>query len=205
MKRLFLSSYFAFVADLLLPLLPKPPREMKLAFIPTAADPYAVKPWFYGDKMKLKLMGFQMKDVDLKNKTQEQLESELSGMDAIFVSGGNTYYLLDKVMKSGFDRVVKGLVEKGTVYIGSSAGSALACPTIEHIDDFDDKSIVTLDTYEGLHLTDTLLLPHYGEAKYEQKFATIVKKWSGKGHELLLLRNSEVLVVTDDKEEVLSV
>lgn len=205
MKRLFLSSYFAFVADLLLPLLPKPPREMKLAFIPTAADPYLVKPWFYGDKMKLQMMGFQMKDVDLKNKTQERLESELKGMDAIFVSGGNTYYLLDKVQKSGFDRIVKDLVAEGVTYIGSSAGSALTCPTIEHIEDFDDKSIVTLTSYDGLHLTDTLLLPHYGEAKYEQRFAGIVKKWKEKGHELLLLRNSEVLVITNDKEEVRSI
>ncbi|MFZ2026324.1 MAG: Type 1 glutamine amidotransferase-like domain-containing protein [Microgenomates group bacterium] len=205
MKRLFLSSYFAFVADLLLPLLPKPPREMKLAFIPTAADPYLVKPWFYGDKMKLQMMGFQMKDVDLKNKTQEQLESELGGMDAVFISGGNTYYLLDKVQKSGFDRIVKNLVTKGMVYIGSSAGSALACPTIEHIEDFDDKSIVALTSYDGLHLTDTLLLPHYGEAKYEQRFTGIVKKWKEKGHELLLLRNSEVLVVNNDKEKVQSI
>lgn len=205
MKRLFLSSYFAFVANLLLPLLPKSPREMKLAFIPTAADPYPIKPWFYGDKMKLKLMGFQIKDVDLKNKTKEQLEGELDGMDAVFVSGGNTYYLLDKVQKSGFDEIAKKFVQKGAVYIGSSAGSALACPTIEHIGDFDDKSIVTLTSYAGLHLTDTLLLPHYGEAKYEHKFASLVKEWKEKGHELLLLRNSEVLVVTDDREKVLSV
>lgn len=205
MKRLFLASYFTFVADLLLPLLPKQPREMKLAFIPTAADPYLVKPWFYGDKMKLKLMGFRMKDIDLKDKTEEQLRSELEGMDAIFVSGGNTYYLLDKVVKSGFDKIVKDLVGKGVVYIGSSAGSALACPTIEHVDDFDDKSIVTLSSYAGLGLTDTLLLPHYGEAKYEEKFAFVVKKWKAKGQNLLLLRNSEVLVVTDDKEEVMKV
>jgi dipeptidase E len=204
MKRLFLASYFAFVSDLLVPLLPKSPRDMKLAFIPTAADPYPVKPWFYGDKMKLRLLGFHMKDIDLKDKTQEQLQSELSGMDAIFVSGGNTYYLLDHVVKSGFGTLVKDLVKKGVVYIGSSAGSALACPTIEHIEDFDDKSIVNLSSYEGLGLTQTLLLPHYGEAKYEQKFATIVKDWKEKGHELLLLRNSEVLVVTDNSEEVQS-
>lgn len=205
MKRLFLASYFAFVSDLLLPLLPKHPSAMKLAFIPTAADPYPIKPWFYGDKMKLQLMGFQMKDVDLKGKTQEQVQSELSGMDAIFVSGGNTYYLLDHVMKSGFDGVVKDLVKKGVVYIGSSAGSALACPTIEHIEDFDDKSIVELSSYEGLGLTKTLLLPHYGEAKYEQKFAAIVKKWEEKGKALLLLRNSEALVIADDQESVRSV
>lgn len=177
---------------------------MKLAFIPTAADPYPVKPWFYGDKMKLQLMGFHMKDVDLKGKTKEQLENELVGMDAIFVSGGNTYYLLHHVMKSGFDVVVKDLVKKGVVYIGSSAGSALACKTIEHIEDFDDKSIVDLSSYEALGLTQTLLLPHYGEAKYEQKFTTIVKEWKEKGQELLLLRNSEALVVTGNSEEVQS-
>jgi dipeptidase E len=204
MRTLFLASYFAFVSDLLLPYLPKKPKELKLAFIPTAADPYKVKPWFYGDKMKLKLMGFQMVDVDIKNKTSEQLYEALSTVDVIFVSGGNTYYLLEKAQTSGFLEVVKKLIDRGVIYIGSSAGSALACSTIEHIEDFDDKSIANLTSFEGLTLTNKLILPHYGEEKYKAKFQIIMDKWAAKGYDMLPLRNDQVLVISKDKEEILS-
>lgn len=205
MKILFLASYFAFASDLLLPILPKKPNELRLAFIPTAADPYKIKPWFYGDKMKLKLMGFNMNDVDIKNKTKEQLTIELQDIDVIFVSGGNTYYLLEKAQESGFLEVAKTLVERGVIYIGSSAGSALACTTIEHIEDFDDKSITHLTSFEGLGYTKKLILPHYGEEKYKLKFQNIVKRWMGKGYEVLPLRNDQVLIVQGDSEKILPI
>ncbi len=204
MKTLFLASYFAFVSDLLLPYLPKKPNKLRLAFIPTAADPYKIKPWFYGDKMKLKLMGFQMIDVDIKNKTKEQLYDALKSVDAIFVSGGNTYYLLEKAQESGFLEVVKKLIERGVVYIGSSAGSALVCSTIEYVEDFDDRSITHLTSYKGMGLTDKLIYPHYGEEKYKAKFQTIMDRWIAKGFDALPLRNDQALVISENKEEILS-
>lgn len=204
MKTLFLASYFAFVSDLLLPLLPKKPSELRLAFIPTAADPYKIKPWFYGDKMKLKLMGFQMIDVDIKNKTSDKLKTELKDIDVIFVSGGNTYYLLEKAQESGFINVIKDLINKGVIYIGSSAGSALACTTIEHIEDFDDRSITHLNSFDGLACTKKLILPHYGEEKYKLKFQNVIEKWRKKGHEILTLRNDQALVVEDNIEKIVS-
>ncbi|MCX6731102.1 MAG: Type 1 glutamine amidotransferase-like domain-containing protein [Candidatus Roizmanbacteria bacterium] len=202
MKTLFLASYFAFVSDLLLPLLPKKPNELRLAFIPTAADPYKIKPWFYGDKMKLKLMGFNMIDVDIKNKTKEQLITLLKDIDVIFVSGGNTYYLLEKAQESGFLEIGRELVEGGVLYIGSSAGSALACPTIEHIEDFDDKSITCITDFKGLGFTRKLILPHFGEEKYKSKFENIIERWISKKYEVLPLRNNQALVIQGDKEEV---
>lgn len=203
MRTLFLASYFAFVSDLLLPYLPKKPKDLKLAFVPTAADPYKVKPWFYGDKMKLKLMGFQMVDVDIKNKTKEQLYEVLSTVDVIFVSGGNTYYLLEKAQASGFLEVVHTLIERGVIYIGSSAGSALACSTIEYIEDFDDRSIAHLTSFKGMGLVNKLIYPHYGEEKYKVKFQTIMDRWIAKGFDVLPLRNDQVLVINGGKEEVL--
>lgn len=199
MKKLFLSSYFAFVADKLHALLPAEPRKLKLLIIPTAANIYKVKPWFYGDKLKLKLMGFQMKNFDLTNKTRAQVEEACKGIDAVFVSGGNTYYLLDHVQKSGFAEVITPLIEKGVMYIGSSAGSALACPTIEYIEDLDDKTVVNLSSFEGLHLTKNLILPHYGEAKYESKFQNITAKWSKKGFKVTTLTNNQVYIVDGKK------
>jgi len=205
MKKLFLTSYFAFVSKLLLPLLPKQPNQLKLAFIPTAADPYKIKPWFYGDKIKLKLMGFQIINVDIKNKTKEQLFKQMKDIDVIFVSGGNTYYLLEHVQKSGFEEVVKKLTAKGVIYVGSSAGSVLACPTIEHIEDLDDKTKASLTSFKGINLIDFLILPHYGDSKYKYKFQQIMKKWSDKKYKIQTLTNTQVIVVNNNKIEILKI
>ena len=198
MKKLFLSSYFVFVSDLLLPLLSKKPTELTLAFIPTAADLYPIKPWFYLDKLKLKMMGFSMIDIDLKNKTSEQLYEELKHVDVIFVSGGNTYYLLEKAQKSGFLEIVKRLVPRGVVYIGSSAGSALACSTIEYIEDFDDKNAAELTDYKGMNLVDFLILPHYGNKKHEERFKRIIKTWKNKKYKIQAIADSQVYIINDN-------
>jgi len=194
MKKLFLSSYFAFVSDFLIPLLPKPAKELKLAFITTAADPYKVKLWLYVDKLKLKLMGFKIFDLDIKNKNEKTLLEELKNIDVIFVSGGNTYYLLEKSLQSGFDKVVKKLINRGVIYIGSSAGSVLTCPTIEHIEGMDDQSITNLSNYTGLNLIDFLILPHYGDQKYMKQINFILSKWHSK-YKIISLTNMQAVVV----------
>lgn len=204
MRKLFLASYFALVSDLLLPLLPKKPSELTIAFIPTAADPYKIKLWYYGDKLKLKLMGFRMIDIDIKNQTKEQLTEKMKNVDAIFVCGGNTYYLLKYAQKSGFDEVVRELVAKGVIYIGSSAGSVLACPTIEYIEDLDDKEKVNVDSYKGIGLVDFLILPHYEDPKYAGFHQTILKKWGNNKYRIQTLSNDQVIIVDNNNIKVFS-
>lgn len=204
-KKLFLSSYFTKVSNLLLPFIQRQPKDCNLTFIPTAADPYTEKPWVYEDRNKLIEMGFNVVDTDLKNKTREQLYKELEETDIIFVSGGNIYYLLEKVKNSGFDEVVTHLIAKGIIYIGSSAGSVLMCPTIEHIEDLDDKTKANLSSFAGIEVIDFLILPHYGEPKYEERFQRIINKWIKRQYRIQTLSNSQVIVVKDDEMKIVSV
>jgi dipeptidase E len=204
MEKLFLASYFAFVKDLLPPLLPDKPSNLKLAFIPTAADLYTIKPWFYGDKAALKLLGFKLKTVNLIDKPHRQLERELRDYDALFVSGGNTYYLLEHAQKSGFIEIVKERVRSGLVYIGSSAGSVLASPSIEHIEDLDDRSKAHLESFQSLSLINQRILPHAGELKYESKFAAIMHRWHHDEHPMLPLRNDQTFIADGLKQAVVS-
>lgn len=204
MKKLFLSSNFHQVSSLLLPLLPKKPHKLSVAFIPTAADPYSEKSWMYEDRDALIEMGFNVVDIDLKNKTKEQLSEQIKDMDAIFVSGGNTYHLLEQVQKSRFNEVVKELMAKGIVYIGSSAGSVLACPTIEYIEDLDDRSKANLVSYKGIGLIDFLIVPHYGDLKYEGIFQKIMKKWSNK-YKIQTLKNNQSVIVDNGTTKVIEV
>ncbi|MBU2103379.1 MAG: peptidase E, partial [Candidatus Omnitrophica bacterium] len=128
---------------------------------------------------------------------------EFEKADIIFVSGGNVYYLLEKTIQSGFDKVVKQLINKGTIYVGSSAGSVLVCPTVEFVEDLDDRSLAKLDSYEGLGLVDFLLLPHYGEEKYLERFNRIINKWKNKGYKIVPITNEQMVVVNGEKYEII--
>jgi len=201
--KLFLSSNFYQVSDLLLPILPKKPCELTIAFIPTAADPYKNKPWMYEDRNKLIEMGFSVVDLDIKNKTKEQLVGLTKDIDIIFVSGGSTCYLLQHVQESGFDEVTKNMVAKDVIYIGSSAGSVLTCPTIEYIKDLDDKSNVDLNSYKGIGLVNFLILPHYDDVKYIIQYQKIMKKWKNKKYEIRPLKNNQSLIINNDTVKVM--
>lgn len=162
MKKLFLTSQFHKVANELLPILNKPASETTVAFIPTAADVYDEKPWMYADRDKLVEMGMQVFDLSLKGKTKQEIEEALSKADVIFVSGGNTFYLLNEARKSNFLDVAKQAVESGAVYVGSSAGSYLTCPTIEVANwEHQDLNIVGLTDLNALCLVPFLLSVHY--------------------------------------------
>ena len=85
MKKLFLASYASNVISNIDLLLPKPPADLKLAFIPTARDPYDIdKASPDNEKDKLISMGFKVCVVDLKNKQYNTLKEELMNFELLF-------------------------------------------------------------------------------------------------------------------------
>lgn len=176
---------------------------MRVAFIPTAADPYKDKWFVKEDRDTLEEMGCEVVDVDIKEKTKQELERDLRNMDIIFVAGGNTFYLLNYVQKSGFGDVVKDLVlGKGVLYIGSSAGAVLAGPDIKPVEVLDDPTAAPdLQSTKGLKLVDFVVLPHYGDKKYKEKFRGIIKKYKDI-YQLIPLRNEQAVVVEGSQYSV---
>jgi dipeptidase E len=206
MRKLFLASVASITLDKVEELLPDKPSNLNLAFVTTAADPYEDKPWLYEDRDTLLRMGFRVKDFDIKNKTQETLNQELNNVDVVFVGGGNVFYLLEKTLESGFDTVVKQLIDKGVVYIGSSAGSALVCPTIEYGKSFDDpKKAPNLNTYDGLGIVDFLIIPHYGKEKYKQKQEVVEDEWRNKGFDIKLLTDNQAIIIDGEECKIIEV
>ncbi len=202
-KQLYLTSS---KIDGLLALLPRSPQKTRLAFIPTAADPYEDKWFMEADRKKLGDLGFQMREVDLKNINKEELRKKLRGVDAVYIAGGNTFYLLEKVQQSGFDEVIKELVEKGVVYAGSSAGAVIAGPTIEPVSVFDDRRAApSLTSMEGLKLVDFIVLPHYqtdGEHKVQHE--NVIATWSKKGYTIVPITNDQAIRVTGNEHTVIN-
>lgn len=196
-RKLFLSSSFALTGDLVRPFLDGEPKDIVLGFVPTATDLYPVHPWYDEDLAKIQSMGFKLKMVDLKGKTYEILKQEFSGVDVMFVVGGNTFYLLHHARKSGFDRLAKEWVEAGKLYIGSSAGSMLVGPTIGFKGDMDDEYKYLCDgNYEGLKLVDFAIQPHYNKQEYKEVIDRIVKASEDVPYSVIPLRDTQIIVVT---------
>ncbi len=109
----------------------KPAKTIKLAHIITASKDVEDLGYLERTRTILKDLGVSYEDIDIEGKDEVQLKEIFAGKDAIFVNGGNTFYLLKTVRESGFDKVLRQLLDKGVVYIGASAGSYITCPTIE--------------------------------------------------------------------------
>ncbi|GHT88382.1 hypothetical protein FACS189474_3540 [Bacteroidia bacterium] len=59
----------------------------------------------------------------------------VEGAETIIIGGGNTWRLVQQMREHGLIEAVKAKVEAGTPYIGWSAGSNVACPTMKTTND----------------------------------------------------------------------
>jgi dipeptidase E len=84
----------------------------------------------------------------------------LSGAEALFMGGGNTYALLQRLRSAGLLEAIRGRVATGMPYLGASAGSNVAGPTILTTNDWN---VVALDRFDALGLVGFNVNPHYKE------------------------------------------
>lgn len=188
MKTLILTSAGMRVVDEIVKILPKSPREVNLAHIITAAKVEEDTSFLERDKKKMRELGFRIEDIDIEGRDYSSLKELLETKDAVYVQGGNSFYLLKQVRASGFDQVAKELIEKGTLYIGASAGSYLACPTIEMTTwKHQDRNRYGLTDLTAMNLVPFLITVHY-----QPEYRELIKE-SARGAEY------PVRVLTDDQ------
>ena len=146
-------------------LIGKPVFEIKVLFIPTASR--TDEELYYVEKSKEELLGLGIKkeNIHTYNLDREINNEELMEIDAIYVCGGNTFYLLYKIRESKFDEKIKEMVMKGVVYCGASAGSILVSSDIG-IYGIEENDIGIKDL-KGLDLIDKIISPHYTEEEEE--------------------------------------
>lgn len=80
---------------------------------------------------------------------------------AIVVGGGNTWKLLKMIRDNNLIDIVRKKVLSGTPYIGWSAGSNVACPTIKTT---NDMPVVEPDSFGAFNLIPFQINPHYLDA-----------------------------------------
>ena len=130
-----------------------------MGFIPTAAnvEPYP-KDWVIAQFAQLARYGFYTIDMVDISADGVDWRTRLKDVDVLWLTGGNTFHLLDQMRKTGFDAWLKKH-GKGKVYVGASASTIVMTPTIA-IADGVDENYCGLQDWKGLEYVDFEVEPH---------------------------------------------
>ena len=202
MKKLFLSSSFKDVAGIF--------EEFegnlqgkRVTFIPTASVVEKVVFYVKSGRKALEKMGLTVDELDVSTAAHEDIVSKLTKNDYIYITGGNTFFLLQELRKSGADKVIKEQVNSGKLYIGESAGSIVAAPNIEYASAMDSvKKAPDLQGFAGLGLTDFYTVPHHINAPFKKAAEKIKAQYAALN--LRPISNSEAVLVSGDEVRVRS-
>jgi dipeptidase E len=128
------------------------PKASRIVFIPFALHErggYVAKA-----QARLSEMGFSLTSIhDVSN-----MGRRIEDADAIFVGGGNTFRLLKGLQDHDLVGPIRRRVAAGVPYIGSSAGSIVACPSLKTT---KDMPVVQPPSFEALGLIPFQISPHY--------------------------------------------
>src|SRR3954452_3929022 len=124
----------------------------KVLFIPYALydrDAYAATA-----RDRFHKMGYELMSV---HESADPIQA-VKGTDALFIGGGNTFRLLKALYEFDLLQVIRDRVAQGMRYIGSSAGSNVAGPTIKTT---KDMPIVQPPSFDALGLVTFQISPHF--------------------------------------------
>jgi dipeptidase E len=179
------------------------PRGKVLAFIPTAAAVHPDPSFVHVNRSTLSAMGFGLREVDIADSEPDRLREQLSGVDAIFVSGGTAFYLLDRALANGFGVVLAALLADGVSYIGQSAGAVIVGPDVRPLVTVDEPGAAPgLKSMDGLGLVNFVVLPHSGVPEYDRAYAPVLERDASRLH-LIPLRDDEAVLVEGDNHDVI--
>ena len=175
-----------------------PKDQMKIGYVTTASQGARN----FSQRVKdviipaIKDAGYYLEDIDIVGKSKDELRNFFKGKNVIHIEGGNTFYLLKAIRETGFAEILKELLNEGKIYIGTSAGSYVMCPTID-VSDWSDE---TVDRFGVTDFTALNYVPFVLRVHYKDDAKELVKeKMKTLKYPLRILRDGQGILVEDDK------
>mgnify|MGYP000884544111 FL=1 len=198
LKNMILTSSLYESIELVKKFLDKNTESKKILFIPTATNVDEYKKYIHLTQKAFEDFGYEVENFDVSIFSEEIAKEKLSEAKIVFISGGNTFYLLQELKRKNLITYLKERIENGLLYIGESAGSVIAAPDIEYASVIDDKTVATeLDDYTGLNLVDFYIVPHFEEEPFVESSRKTVELYKDK-LDLKLINNKEAILVENN-------
>ncbi|HBY19994.1 MAG: hypothetical protein A2Y24_01445 [Clostridiales bacterium GWE2_32_10] len=202
MKRLLLASA-GFCTESLQKkakdLFEKEMKDVKIMYFDTASKPEEDKEYLKDELDWIYATGVRKDNLTRYEMTSDITEEEILKYDAIWVSGGNTYYLLDTIRKTGLDEKLAKALEKGVLYMGASAGSMVATVNID-VTYFMDNNFLNLQDLKGMDFFHTRIIPHK-RMEWEKGILECKEKIK---EDIIVLTDEEAVYVEGYKYSIIS-
>lgn len=202
MKNIFLVSLFAEVSTELQSF-NKELVGKTVTFIPTASKVEKVTFYVKSGKKALESMGLIVDLLDVSTAKPEEIKQKLRKNDYIYVTGGNSFFLLQELKQSGADQMIIEEIQKGKLYIGESAGAIVLSNTIEYIKKMDSPlRAPNLTSFSGLNVVDFYTVPHYNEIPFSKITKDIEAQYQEQLN-LYCINNSEGIIVEGTNKRII--
>ena len=132
----------------------------EVAFVPYAGVTFSYDEYEAKVQARFNEIGIKVNSVHHADSPKAAIEAA----EAIVVGGGNTFHLVKNMHEQGLMEAILAKVEAGTPYVGWSAGSNVACPTLCTT---NDMPIVQPASFSAIGAIPFQINPHYLDANPE--------------------------------------
>ena len=196
--KLFLCSHFSSVGSLI----KEEIDNKKVAFIPTASLREGYTGYVGSARKLFKKLGASVTEIDISTEAYSTIQAVFEDADVIYFTGGNSFFLIDQLRKTETDELLKKELANGKLMIGESAGAIICAPTIQYIEQMDEKpEDYSQEDNEGLDLIDFYVLPHYLTAPFKKITERIMAEFSDLN--ICAINNHQAIIVNDEGSKVI--
>ncbi len=192
--KLILASDITFILKHGYNLTGIPKEDIRVGYVTTAEKGGNWKEFFEDVRNKMKDAGYFFEEFDIEGKTKEEIKHFFKDKNIVHLEGGSTYYLLKAIRETGFAEVLTELLSDGKVFVGTSAGAYVMCPTIE-VSSWNQQDKFGVTDITGLNHVPFVLKVHYKDEQEElvRKGTEVLK------YPIRILRDGQGILVEDDK------
>ena len=197
--KLYLSSIRIPTPEDLSELIGKSLDSVTVALIPNAKDYYSKRPrdFVVNDLVNyMRQLGLKVSVIDLREYDDSgRLKATLIDYDLVWAMGGNTYMLRYEMQRSGFDRIIRHLLDQGVVYGGDSAGALVAGSSIAGVELADEPAFAEEVIKDGVNIVPFVVMPHVDNPE----FADVMPVVRELHKDMIELKDSQAVIFEGDK------
>ena len=203
--KFYLSSYMIPTPNDLFSLVGKEPTKINVCLITNAKDYYATRA--RNVKIKkiydyLSALGLNVNTIDLRDyNNQDELKQDLSKFDMLWVAGGNSFCLRYEMKRSGFENIIKDVLESGVVYAGDSAGAMVVGNSLKDTELADVPEFAKEVIWDGIGLVQHFILPHIDSVEIGGIMEQIAELHKD-DKSMIKLTDTQALVIENNTERI---